>query len=280
VYALRTQHHIKTLCRVLKVNRSTYYKHFSQIKSPRTLENEEIKCSILELYAIHDKRLGVIKTRELLRGYGINISANRVYRLMKSMLLPAMSTRKPRFTYASHDDFACINQLNQQFKQKSPNTVWVSDITYIRVSNYWCYLCVIIDLFSRKIIAYKIAKNATANLVIDTFKLASKSRNLTAGLMFHSDRGTQYTSALFRKLLDEKNVVQSFSKKGHPYDNAVAEAFFKYLKLEQTNRRSYTNINELELSIFEYINYYNSKRPHSSNNYLTPNAMEDNYYKS
>ncbi len=266
------------MCRVLKVNRSSYYKHFSEVRAPRTLENEAIKRRIAELYAVHDKRLGVLKTRELLRDYGINISSGRVFRLMKTMLLPTINTKKPRLSYKPQDDFACDNLLLQQFKQKQPDIVWVSDITYIKVANYWCYLCIIIDLFSRKIIAYRIGKSANAKLVMDCFNEAFKIRKQPSGLMFHSDRGTQYTSFFFRTLLENCNVVQSFSKKGHPYDNACAEAFFKYLKLEETNRRVYHNTQELELSIFTYIHYYNSKRPHSSNNYMTPNALENLYY--
>lgn len=105
------------------------------MKPARILENEEIKRRIIELYAIHDKRLGVLKTRELLHDYGINISAGRVYRLMKTMLLPTINSMKPKFPCKPQDDFACDNKLLQQFKQKQPNTVWVSDITYIRVSN-------------------------------------------------------------------------------------------------------------------------------------------------
>jgi len=139
-------------------------------------------------------------------------------------------------------------------------------------------LCIIIDLFSRKVVAFKVSHKANAQLVMDCFKNAFETRNKPVGLMFHSDRGTQYTSFFFRTLLDNCNVIQSFSKKGHPYDNACAEAFFKYLKLEETNRRTYHNKQELDLSIFTYINYYNSKRPHSANNYLTPNAREEKYY--
>ena len=108
---------------------------------------------------------------------------------------------------------------------------------------------------------------------------AYAKRNISVGLMFHSDRGTQYTAFKFRKLLDELNVVQSFSKKGYPFDNAVAESFFKYLKKEETNRRTFSSLSELKISVFEYIEgFYNSKRPHSSLEYLTPNEKESQFY--
>ena len=118
-----------------------------------------------------------------------------------------------------------------------------------------------------------------ADLVISVFKKAYAKRNISVGLMFHSDRGTQYTAFKFRKLLDELNVVQSFSKKGYPFDNAVAESFFKYLKKEETNRRTFSSLSELKISVFEYIEgFYNSKRPHSSLEYLTPNEKESQFY--
>ena len=107
------------------------------------------------------------------------------------------------------------------------------------------------------------------------FESALKNRNYPENVIFHSDRGSQYTSDEFRKRLDRASFIQSFSKKGHPYDNAVAEAFFKFLKLEETNRRSYTSLDELELSVFEYIHFYNFKWPHSANELLSPVQFED-----
>lgn len=169
------------------------------------------------------------------RDYGIHISVGRVYRLMKSMTLPKMSTGTPVFP-KSKNEGNFNNPLNQQFDQKAPNVVWVSDITYIRAAGKWYYLCVLIDLFSRKVIAWEVSAKPDTNLVVSVFKKAYAIRNVTQGLMFHSDRGVQYTAAAFRILLDDLNVVQSFSKKGYPFDNAVAESFFKYLKKEEINR--------------------------------------------
>ena len=261
------------------MNRSTYYKHYRSPVSERENQNQILKSMILQIYADTDKRLGAYKIQYvLLRDYGINISVGRVYRLMKSMVLPKLSTNKPKNSryFTAQGEFD--NHLNKQFNQKAPNIVWVSDITYIRVNSKFCYVCVIIDLFSRKVISCKASSNPNADLVIEAFMSAYSSRKVNYGLMFHSDRGSQYTSFAFRKLLDDLNVVQSFSKKGHPYDNAVAESFFKYLKKEETNRRTYTSLSQLELSLFEYIEgFYNSKRPHASLNYLTPNEKETLY---
>ena len=128
------------------------------------------------------------------------------------------------------DNGECTNHLHQYFNQKAPNLVWVSDITYIKAGGKWYYLCIVMDLFSRKIIAWHLSGKADADLVISTFQKAYQKRNAPYGLMFHSDRGSQYTAFSFRQLLDSLNVVQSFSKKGYPFDNAVCECFYKYLK--------------------------------------------------
>lgn len=225
-------------------------------------------------------RLGAYKIQYLLRcDYCVNVSIGRVYRLMKTLHLPRISTRKPPKTTYIQSVLETSNILKQDFNQQAPNLVWCSDITYLRVQNRFYYLCVVIDLFSRKVIAYKLASKADAQLVIDTFLAAYGNRGYPQGLMFHSDRGVQYTSMAFRKVLDNCHVVQSFSKKGHPYDNAVAESFFKYLKLEETNRRIFKNYEDLHLSIFSYIDgYYNSKRPHTTLGLLTPNQYEQNYF--
>lgn len=136
------------------------------------------------------------------------------------------------------------------------------------------------DLYSRKIIAWHISAKPNVELVTTAFKRAYEKRNAPYGLMFHSDRGTQYAAFSFRQLLDSLDIVQSFSKKGYPFDNACCECFFKYLKKEETNRKIYHSLQELQLSIFEYIEgYYNSRRPHTTLGMLTPNQAEALYWE-
>ena len=176
---------------------------------------------ILQIYADYNKRLGVYKTTYVLqRDYGITVSAGRVYRLMKNLQLPKMSTIKPYKAQKHQDSSNCTNHLQQKFDQKSPNIVWVSDFTYIRAAGKWYYLCIVMDLFSRKVISWHISNKPNVDLVMTTFQKAYKKRNAPSGLMFHSDRGSQYTAFAFRQLLDSLNVVQSFSQKGYPFDNA------------------------------------------------------------
>jgi len=261
----------------LKVNRSTYYKYINPEESKRAKENTSIRKAILSLYAKYKKRLGAAKMKICLQNeYCINISVGRVYRLMKSMSLPKMSTQKP-FTRksSSKTDENLKNILHQQFDQREPNLVWVCDFTYIRAGGRFYYLCAILDLFSRKVIAYKLSNKIDAQLAIDTVNLAVANRGKSKDIIFHTDRGSQFTSEQFRKHLDRLNMVQSFSAKGHPYDNAVMECFFKYLKKEEVDRRNYSSFSELSNSLFEYIfGFYNSVRPHSHNNGLSPNQAE------
>ena len=197
---------------------------------------------------------------------------------MQSMSLPKMSTDKP-CRVKHHDQGECDNHLHQEFNQKAPNLVWASDFTYIKVNGKWYYLCIVMGLFSRKIISWHIASNHDVTLTMSAFNKAYKSRHVQYGLIFHSDQGSEYTAFAFRNLLDSYNVVQSFSKKGYPFDNACCESFFKYLKKNRTNRRSYHTLEELRLDIFEYIeNLYNNRLPHGAIGYKTPNELEAEYW--
>ena len=263
----------------MNVNRSTYYASVNRKPSARTLENQRLRAAILEIYIKSRKRFGAEKIKQrLLAEHGINVSPGRVYRLMKEMQLPKMSTIKPKVVPNLVADLDCPNHLQKKFAPSAPNQVWVSDITYKRVGGSWRYICVVIDLYARRLVACKFASRPKAELVIDTFNSAYYSRDMPRGLMFHSDRGSQYTSVKFRQLLDRLDVIQSFSAKAHPFDNAVAESFFKYLKQEELDRKSFNSDKELDLSLFEYEHFYNFRRPHSFNNGLTPDEMEEKFY--
>ena len=197
---------------------------------------------------------------------------------MKSLQLPKMSTHKPFHPHKHDENGEFTNNFQQDFNQKAPNLVWVSNFTYIKVTGKWYYLCIVMDLFSRIIISWNISGKPDVNLVMTAFKKAYTKQNAPLGLMFHSDRGTQYTAFAFRQLLDSLNVIQSFSKKGYPFDNACCECFFKHLKKEEVNRKTFHSLQELQLSVFEYIEgFYNAKRPHISLGMMTPNEKEEWY---
>ena len=263
------------------MNRSTYYKYVNRQPSPRQRENQLLKQKILEIYAKTDKRLGSRKMKLCLaQEYCIFISEGRVYRLMKQMNLPKMSAVKPPKQKPSAEEVGvCTNLLAQQFNQPAPNLVWVCDFTYVRVGTRFFYLCVILDLYARKVIACRVGKRIDRFLAIDTLRDAVRRRGVSKGVMFHTDRGSQFTSSDFRKEIDSLHMIQSFSAKGHPYDNAVMECFFKYLKKEELNRRHFQSMEQLKQSLVSYIaGFYNPIRPHSHNHDLSPNQMEDRYF--
>ena len=168
------------------------------------------------------------------------------------------------------------NLLKRHFFQNKPNKVWVSDFTEIKIGEAKFYLCAILDLFSRKIVAYRVSIKLDSSLCLLTFKDAYQSRGEPKDLLFHSDRGSQYTSLAFMDTLKALGVRQSFSDVGNPYDNAVMESFFATFKREEVHRKKYKDYDDLKASIDKYMVFYNDVRPHKSLNYLTPTKFEDN----
>ena len=169
--------------------------------------------------------------------------------------------------------------LRQQFQADRPNQIWVSDVTCFKLGDHYLYTCVILDLFSRKVIAYKISKKNSTQLITSTFKMAWERRRPETKLIFHSDRGSQYTSHRFRQLLHERSVVQSFSNSGKPHDNAVAESFFATFKKEEVYRKNYTSEADFKRGVDSYIGFYNTQRPHRTLKNLTPCQVEDIFIK-
>lgn len=172
------------------------------------------------------------------------------------------------------------NKLKRKFTQTEPNKVWVSDFTFIYVGQKQYYFCVVMDLFSRKIVGYKISDKDDTAFVAETTKEAFLSRGKPKNLMFHSDAGVQYTSKEFFCLLKSKNVIQSVSRPGTPLDNAVAESFFATFKKEELYHREYHTYEELKKGIDEYILFYNQIRPHKKLNYVSPCEFEEAYYRN
>ena len=170
------------------------------------------------------------------------------------------------------------NKLKRNFSAEQPNQIWVSDITYARIGSEFMYLCVVLDLFSRKVVGYKISESINTELTLTTFDDAFINRGKPKDLMFHSDQGCQYTSYMFRSFLRENKVKQSFSAPGSPLDNAVAESFFSSIKKENFRRNFYTSLAEFQEAVDKYIEFYNDYRPHQRLKYKTPNQVEESYY--
>lgn len=210
-----------------------------------------------------------------LRQRDITVSVHLVRELMAEMGLISVRVYS---NYLYNKDFGKYkNYLNQNFEVDAPNKVWVSDITYFRYKETPYYICVILDLFSRKIVACCVGRNNTTYLTKRTFREAYNARHPGDGLVFHIDRGSNYGAESFRKLLAANNVTQSFSRAHVPYDNAVMENFFGTMKKEELYRYRYRSERELKESIKLFVERYNSERPHEKLKYKTPDQIEEMY---
>ena len=263
------------MCQILKVSRSAYYYWINRKPSSRLIRRLELGVAVKKVYHWSRGRYGSPRIAKELQMQGIEVSRALVSRIMKKKNLRSVVVRKFKQTTNSDHKYALVeNRLNQDFTTTNYNQVWVSDITYIRTSQGWCYLTTVIDLFDRKVIGWQVSNNLTAkDTVIPALNKACSNRLLMAGqsVIFHSDRGIQYACNEFKKLIKkQKWINQSMSGKGNCYDNAVAESFFKTLKTELIYQNCYNSRKEAYSSVFEYIEaFYNTNRRHSHLNYLT-----------
>jgi putative transposase len=207
---------------------------------------------------------------------GFPVSKNRVARRMKEMGLCSIYRRKYRTTTDSkHSHPVADNLLQRNFTTDGPDKVWVSDITYIRTTRNWLYLTVFIDLFSRMVVGWSLSSSLSAEMVLTALGRGIRNRRPGPGLIIHSDRGVQYACNDFRKVLKKHDFIQSMSRKGDCWDNAVAESFFGIIKSELIHRERFTGPQDTLQAIFEYIEiYYNRKRKHSTLGYKTPAQFE------
>ena len=271
------EHDIKQLCEVLSVPRSTYYQSKHQTESKWKRENQQLLERIKKIYFESSRRYGAIKVHHQLIKEGFPVSLKRVQRLMKSSGLASIIQRKyTPYRQSKELVLERNNILEQDFSTTSINQKWVSDITYIYVQKEgWCYLASVMDLHSKKIIGYHFSKQMTTDIIVQALKNAYVSQRPKDKVILHTDLGTQYTSEDFKNLTSELNVVQSFSRKGCPYDNACIESFHATLKKEEVYQTTYVTFEQARMALFQYIEgWYNRKRIHGSINYLTPEECE------
>ena len=271
---------VRELCEALNVDRGTFYNHiFRKADRSKYLEEQaQLMLKVQEVFDEGQQRYGAEKISAILTDSGVTISKRKVKRFMDELGLESIQ-RGAKSSYQKQQERLKKNLLNREFKAERMNQKWVSDITYFKLKNYPVYLCVVLDLFSRRVVGYKVSKKCSTNLVTASFRKAFEERGNPEGLMFHSDRGSQYVSETFRKILRDCSVTQSFSNSGRPYDNAVMEAFFASFKKEEAYRRKYTSENDFKKSVDEYIKYYNERRPHSTLAYKSPCRFEELYGK-
>lgn len=268
------------MCEVFKVRKSSYYQWLKSGPFLRWQENEKLLREIMDIFEGSDQTYGSPRMTKELKARGMIISQNRVAKMMRAAGIRA---RKPkRFvvtTDSKHNYPVAPNIINQKFRATRPAQIWVSDITYVRTKSGWLYLTVIIDLYDRKVIGWSMSKGLSAEeTIIPAWMMATWKRPVTQNLIFHSDRGIQYACDEFSNILKaNKLIIRSMSRKGNCWDNAVAESFFKTIKVEWIYSKIYTNQEQAQLSIFEWIeSWYNRRRRHSSLGYQTIEEFELN----
>jgi transposase InsO family protein len=259
---------IEKMCKVLRVSRSSFYSWLIRKPVKRDIENHDLFVRIKKIYETSKETYGSPRIAMALFEEGIHVSRPRVARLMKQQNLRSIIRKKWVVTTDSRHNYPVVeNKLNREFTVTGTGLVWVSDITYIKTFQGWLYLTIILDLFDRKVIGWSFSRSLKAiHTAIPAFRMAVRNRPITQALIFHSDRGIQYACNEFATIVSSYKLIErSMSRKGDCWDNAVAESFFKTLKVEHIYRNSYKTFREAELSVFEYIEaWYNVNRIHTT----------------
>ena len=265
------------LCDVMQVSRSGYYAWRNREESPRQQEYKRLIPVVQEAHKISKQTYGARRiAAEVEAVGGVSCGKTKAKTLMKLAKVSAKQKKKFKVTTNSkHSLPVAPNLLNRQFKVDEPDKVYVADLTYIWTQDGWYYLAVVIDIFSRQVIGWSLNSRMTKQLVMDALRMAYWRRKPGAGVLFHSDRGSQYCSTDFQKMLSSYKMISSMSRKGDCWDNSVAESFFGKLKTERVFFSNYRTRNEARQDIVDYIEmFYNSRRRHSYLGYVSPRQFE------
>jgi putative transposase len=264
------------MCNVLDVSRSGYYTWLKRPESLRKKANNKLADQIKVIHAQKHKTYGAPRIHRELKEEGVSCSRNRVARIMKQEGIRAVVPRKYKATTDSkHNLPVAPNLLKQDFNIKEPNKVWLADITYIYTLEGWLYLAAVMDLGCRCIKGWAMSNRLTKELALDALKMAICNYPETTGIIHHSDRGSQYASLEYQKLLKDNGLICSMSRKGNCWDNAPMESFFHTLKTEWVYGIKYNTRREARASLFEYIEiFYNRQRRHSALQYMNPCQYE------
>ncbi len=273
----QTAFSIQAMCRVLQVSRSGYYEFLGRPPCCHSLVDDALRSQIRAAFKQGRKNYGTRRIKLELAEQQVTVSRRRIGRLMREEDLKVQTKRKFKATTDSkHDKPIAPNLLKRDFTASHADKVYVGDITYIPTREGWLYLAVVIDLYSRAVVGWSMDSRMKADLANNAMLMAIWKRKPGRGLIFHSDRGSQYASDSHQKILSTHGVKASMSKKGDCWDNAVAESFFHTLKTELTHHCDFQTRAEARAAIFEYIEvFYNRQRRHSANSYKAPLVFEE-----
>ena len=266
------------MCKVLKVSRSCYYNWIEKgCKSLRI--DEKLNTLVQDIFLQSRQTYGTRRLKfALMQKYGLIVSRTKLSNIMKFLNLKTKMKRrfKVTTTNSNHNFTIAPNRINRDFYSSSPNDKYVGDITYIKTKQGTLYLATVIDLYSRKVVGWSMDDTMKTSLVNDALIMAIKRRKPGKGLIWHTDRGSQYASYEHKDLLKRYGIIQSMSRKGDCWDNAVSESFFHSLKTELIYHENFKTKAQANEMIFEYIEiFYNRKRLHSYNNYMSPVEFEE-----
>lgn len=279
IHAEKDNFPIALLCRVLGVTRQGYYASVKRSPSPRRSEELVLRERVKALHSESRGTYGSPRLHAALRAQGMRVGKRRVERTLRALGLSARIRRRFRTTTRANPSHAVTgNHLDRRFHAQAPNTRWVTDISYVWTDEGWCYLAVILDLFSRAVVGWALDTTLSTRLPLMALEMAVRRRMPSAGLLHHSDRGCQYTSAEYRHELTKLGIEVSMSRKGNCWDNAVAESFFATIKRELIYARSWPGRAALRAELFDYIEtFYNRKRIHSTLGYVSPAQVEADF---
>ena len=287
-YAFIHQHRrvwpICVQCRVLRVSVSGFHQHFARRRAQarrRYLSNQALLVHIRAVYAENREAYGWPRIWRELRQRDVRVGKHRVQRLMQQHGIRARGKRRFRVTTTDsrHELPIAPNRLNRNFNVSAPNQVWAGDITYIPTDEGWLYLAVVIDLFSRRVVGWSLQAGMCSELVIDALEMARLQRNPDpkAGLIFHSDRGSQYAGQPFRSALQRAGMTASMSRKGNCWDNACSETLFGSLKVERLHGKHFSTIRQAKDETIAWLLWYNRTRLHSTLGYVSPVTYENKW---
>lgn len=272
------EYSVHLICETLDIPRGTFYNHILRNKKDNTWyakRKEELRIRIQEIYYENRQIFGADKIAAIMKNEGIVVSTEMVRKLMREMGIG--SVRQSAKKLYENESKKHKNYVNQQFDTHAPNEVWVSDVTYFKFNEKAYYICVVIDLFSRKVISYKVGKKNSTQLVTSTLKMAYEERKPSSSLTYHTDRGFNFCSRGMAEYIKSIQITHSFSRPYVPYDNSVVESFFASLKREELYRTKYRSESEFMLAVSDYMDFFNTKRPHRKLQYRTPEQKEHDY---
>ena len=264
------------MCRLLEVSRSGYYEWLGRPPSTQADADQQVQAKVQHYFAQGRGTYGTRRIKHLLAQEGLRVSRRRIGRLLTQAGLRCKTRRRFKApTAAGQAQTVAPNQLNREFTVTAPNTVYVGDITYLSTGEGWLYLAVVLDLCSRAVVGWAMANHMRAELVNQALTMALCQRQPAAGLILHTDRGSQYGADSYQQLLTQHGIEPSMSRKGNCWDNAVAESFFHTLKTELVYTEELNTHEQAQTAVFEYIEvFYNRQRCHSANGYLAPLVYE------